>query len=347
MFREARIKLTIQYLGIIMLISFFFSLVIYLGINRELGRIDHMQQARQQRTEDFLNVYEEFRRNRAQMGMPAPSFVVPLEETISIPETRARILTILGIINLSILGISGVAGYFLAGETLHPIQVMLEEQKDFISNASHELRTPLSSLKSEIEVALRNKKITVKEAKDLLKSNLEEVDKMAGLSDYLLRLDRYQRGKSNFRFSRVNLKKVAEESIKKVQSLAKERKIKIVNKLKNAIVQGNQESLVELATILLDNAIKYSPPGKRVILSTLKEGPSGVLRIQDFGMGIDKKDLPHLFERFYRAEASRSKNKVDGYGLGLSIAKSIVELHGGKVQVESSPQKGSTFTAKI
>jgi two-component system sensor histidine kinase VicK len=64
-------------------------------------------------------------------------------------------------------------------------------------------------------------------------------------------------------------------------------------------------------------------------------------------MGIDKKDLPHLFERFYRAEASRSKNKVDGYGLGLSIAKSIVELHGGKVQVESSPQKGSTFTAKI
>jgi len=347
MFQEARIKLTTQYLAIIMLISLFFSLVIFLGINRELTRIEWTQELRRERTENFIPVFEEFRKNRERLGLSTPQFEIRPEETIEISSVRARILSVLGIINLTILGISGVAGYYLAGKTLEPIAKMVNQQKDFVSNASHELRTPLTSLKSEIEVALRDNKVTLKEAKSLLKSNLEEVDKMHKLSNYLIKLNRYQGETSGLTFSQVNLKAVAEEASQKVSQIAKTKNIKIEKNLKNAKIKGNEDSLVELATILLDNAIKYSSAGKKVIISTKKEGRSASLEVKDFGVGIEKQDIPHIFERFFRADTSRGKQKADGYGLGLSIAKSIAEIHNAKILVSSTPNKGSSFTVKF
>jgi len=347
MFRQARIKLTTQYLAIIMLISFFFSLVIYFGINRELRRIEHTQDLRQQKTENFLPVFEEFRRNRERSGLPVPTFEISAEELISIPETRIRILSILGLINLTILGISGLAGYYLAGETLAPIAKMMEDQKEFVANASHELRTPLTSLKSEIEVALRDKKMSIKQARVLLKSNLEEVDKMQALSNYLLRLNKYQSMNASPPFTQVNLKSTVEEAVKKVQPQARVKHIRIVKRLEKVKVGGNEESLVELATILLDNAIKYSDSGKEVIIVTQRTSRGVNLKVQDFGLGIDKDELPHIFDRFYRADSSRAKGKVDGFGLGLSIAKSITDANKAKISVESTPGKGSTFTVRF
>jgi len=337
MFKEARIKLTAWYLVIIMAISLSFSAVIYAGINRELVRIEGRA----------LPFVEEFRREREERGLPPPRFEFQPIDPNTIPEARIRILTILGFINLSILGISGIVGYFLAGQTLRPIALMLEDQKQFISNASHEFRTPLTSLKSEIEVALRDKKMTIRQAKELLKSSLEEVDKMNKLSDYLLRLNKYQSGMADLMFKQVNLKAVGEGAIQNVQGLAKTKKIKINKKLQKVMVNGNKDFLIELATILLENAVKYSHKGKEVIMRTRREGSEGLLEIQDFGIGIKKEDISHLFERFFRADASRSKEKKDGYGLGLSIAKSIAELHGTEIDVVSHPQEGSTFSASF
>ena len=347
MFREARIKLTSQYLAIIMLISLFFSLVIYLGVNRELVRIDRLQTSRQQNTQNLFPYLEELRINRIQRGLPPLNVEIESPEPFSLAEARARILTTLGIINFAILGISGVSGYFLAGRTLAPIATMMEEQKEFVGNASHELRTPLTSLKTEIEVAMRDKKLALAEAKELLKSNLEEVDKMHKLSNYLLTLNRYESGKANFSFSKVNLKNVAEKAIEKVKIQAKANKIKIVKKLQNVSVNGNEDSLVELTGILLDNAVKYSMSGKEVIINTKAVGRSSILTVQDFGLGIGKEDVSHIFDRFYRVDTSRSKQKTDGYGLGLAIAKSIVEMHHGKISVESAPNKGSKFEVKF
>lgn len=337
MFKEARIKLTAWYLVIIMAISLSFSAVIYVGINRELTRIEGRA----------LPLVEEFRRDREARGLPTPRFEFQPIDPDTIPEARIRILTILGLINLSILGISGVAGYFLAGRTLEPIALMLDEQKEFVSNASHELRTPLTSLKSEIEVALRDKKMTFKDAKELLKSNLEEVDKMHKLSDYLLRLNKYQSGVAALPLSQVNLKNIAERAFQKVQALAKMKRIKIIKKLQNVGVKGNEDSLVELATILLENAVKYSYQGKEVILRTKKEGDSGILEVEDFGVGIKKENIPHVFERFFRADISRNKQKTDGYGLGLAIAKSIVEMHSGQISAESQVGKRTIFSASF
>ncbi|KKR71219.1 MAG: Histidine kinase [Candidatus Woesebacteria bacterium GW2011_GWA2_40_7b] len=304
MFRQVRIKLTLYYLAIIMVISVFFSLIIYRGATFELQRIETRQ---------------------AQRGpMIGPPFVIDPEV---IQETKSRIALSLFATNIVILAISAVSGYFLAGKTLEPIKKNMEEQKEFIGSASHELRTPLTSLKTEIEVGLRDKKLTISTAKKILISNLEEVNKMQKLSDYLLRLNRLESGKSVFEMSKVDLRKVVTNAIGK-------RNVK--SDLKSSIVMGSEDALTELVAILLDNAFKYSPKAKGVSVK-IKDKQ---IEISDKGGGIQKKDLPHIFDRFYRGDKSRTK---DGYGLGLSIAKQIADLHGAKIKVDSKLGTGSTF----
>lgn len=323
MFKEARIKLTAYYLAIIMAISLSFSLAIFAGINRELERIQSFQNVRQQRIER-INTF--LRQNH----LPVPS-EPPQSESGSLQQVRIRIITILGIINVIILGVSGAGGYFLAGRTLNPIAKMVEEQKEFVGNASHELRTPLTSLKTEIEVFLRDKKSTLVSAKKLLASNLEDVNNMQRLSNYLLKLNKYESG-TGLPMSRVDLKKVVEKATAKMN---------VKTNLKSTNISGNEDALVELVTVLVDNAVKYSPKGKTVEVRT-KSG--GIIEVEDHGMGISEADLPHIFDRFYRSDKSRG---TDGYGLGLSIAKSIVELHKGKITVNSKAGKGTVFTVTI
>jgi signal transduction histidine kinase len=113
------------------------------------------------------------------------------------------------------------------------------------------------------------------------------------------------------------------------------------------MVEANKESLLELINILVDNAIKYSRPKGKIVISTDKTGSSTSFSVHDNGIGIDPFDLPHIFDRFYRADSSRSKSKTDGYGLGLSIAKEIVDHHGGTINVESSLKAGTTFKVKL
>jgi signal transduction histidine kinase len=325
MFQKARIKLTAFYLAIIMLISLSFSAVIYQGSVMELNRIEQMQR---------------FRR-------PSPTPMVPGIEPDILEETRGRIIFALSLINLIILGVSGTAGYFLAGRTLRPISQMLDDQKKFVSDASHELRTPLTSIKTEIEVALRDNNLNLSDAKELLQSNIDEVNKMQKLTNHLLELNRFQNGNGNLNFSKVNLKTVVEKAIKEVKKLADAKKINITKNLQNSTVNGNEESLIRLAIILLDNAIKYSSQGKEIVVKTGKITTAGFMEFKDSGIGIKKEDLPHIFERFYRADTSRCKGKTDGYGLGLSIADRIAKLNSGLIKVKSKPTKGSVFTVRI
>jgi len=208
---------------------------------------------------------------------------------------------------------------------------MVDKQKEFVSNASHELRTPLTSLKTEMEVALRDKKLTLKDARSLLSSNLEDVDKIQKLSNYLLKLNRYERD-DRIPFARVDLKEV-------VTKAAGNFKYKFNLSLQKSVVKGSEDSLIDLVMVLLDNAIKYGN-GKKIEVRTKK---GGILEVIDHGMGIAKEDMPHIFERFYRADASRNKNKSESYGLGLSIAKSIVEMHKGTIEVKSKLGQGTTF----
>lgn len=317
MFKEARIKLTAWYLAIIMAISLSFSVVIYVGVNRELNRLGDFQRVRIQR---IVN------------GIPQPGGpTINLDQDVDvISEARGRILAALGLINLSILVLAGAAGYFLAGRTLEPIGEMLEEHKAFISDASHELRTPLTSLKAEIEVALRAKRLNSKEVKELLRSNLDDVNRMQVLSNYLLKLNRYEQG-LDLSMSRVDLKEVAQAAIGKT---------KVKAELHKSVVSGNKDALIELVSILLENAQKYSPKKSTVEVSVRDR----VVKVIDHGIGISRVDLPHIFDRFYRSDKSRG---TEGYGLGLAIAKSIVDAHGGSISAESKVGRGTTFSVSF
>lgn len=344
MFQSARLKLTGWYLLIIMLISIIFSLIIYTVINEEYTKIERNQKIRQDRLQQGLSpFYEQFRLEREQQGQHIPPVPTTLDPQF-IHESRVRLQIILLLVNVGILIISGIAGYFLAGRTLRPIQKMVEEQNRFITDASHELRTPLTSLKTSIEVYLRNKIHTMKDSDNLLRSNLEEVNSLQYLSDNLIKLTHFQKTDDRLIFERVSVFEIINEAGRKVANLAKQKNIKIINHVKKSIILGDKQSLTELFVILLDNAVKYSFKNKSVtITSEISENHIAV-KIKDEGIGIEDKDIPYIFDRFYRADKSRTKENAEGYGLGLSIAQQIIDNHNGQIRVESKSGKGSAFS---
>lgn len=335
MFQKTRIKLTAWYLLIIMLVSVSFSMVIYRSLTAELDRLERVEQMRQGRRlpQFFVGVLNEV----------PPALLDP----DVIAETKQRIVLRLLGINVLILAGSAVAGYFLAGKTLQPISDMVDEQNRFITDASHELRTPLTSLKSEIEVNLRNKNLTIEEAQKLLQSNLEEVNNLQALSDGLIKLTQFEKGNNGLDISQVQIGSVWKEAVRRVSVPAKTKHITITNSVPSVAVAGNAMLLTELFIILLDNAIKYSARGKKIRVSGQKTDGHVVIRVHDEGYGIAKEDLPHLFDRFWRADKSRTKTAAPGYGLGLAIAKQIVDRHFGSIEVESTKEAGTTFTIKL
>lgn len=316
-----------------MSVSIFFSAFIYNVLSQEVERFARAQRVRIERelNEPILP--------------PLPPNGVPEPELVSAVEHR--IFVVLLFLNGGIFIVSGALGYFLAGKTLRPIKAMVDEQNRFISDASHELRTPLTGLKSSMEVFLRDKNSSLDEAKELFKENVLEVNKLQYLSDSLLQLAQYQKPINLERYKKISILKVIENSITKIKPLAKEKEIIINNLVKEQNVYGNEFSLADLFTILLDNAIKYSNKNSKIELNSKKEGGYLVVWVKDFGIGIDKKDKPHIFDRFFRADTTRFKIDASGYGLGLSIAKEIVARHNGSIYLESKLGKGTTFYIKL
>lgn len=336
-FKTAYLKLTLFYVLIVMTISIVFSLVIYrissVEINRGLGN-----------------------QTRALRNIPPGGnpFIQELEQIrdSQLEESNNRIKLNLIYFNLLILVFSSVGSYFFAKKTLKPIEKAVEAQNRFAADASHELRTPLTAMRTEAEVNLRDKNLNLDDAKKLLQSNLEEIDKLEYLSSALLKLAKFDEG-NKADFKKVSLKKVIKESVNKINKLANQRSVEItchykqIKRSDNLYIKGDQQSLSELLIILLDNAIKYSPEKSKVKILVAKKNNYIEIKISDQGIGIKESDIPYIFNRFYRADLSRSKEKVDGYGLGLSIAKRILEIHGGTIAVKSKSGAGSTFIVSL
>lgn len=271
----------------------------------------------------------------------------PLPPTVYIENefvenARSRIIFTLITLDSLIFVAAGGLGYFLAGKTLDPIKEMVEEQNHFISDSSHELRTPLTAMKTSLEVALMNKKLSLPEAKETLKDNLSDVNNLQKLSDNLLTLNRLENYK-NKDFKKLSLKRVLNTNLKRLTPLADTKKITIVTKINDYSVMGSETELGEVFSILIENAIKYSPENTKITISTKKTDHGVNIRFKDQGYGISSKDIPHIFDRFYRADQSRTKNIVSGFGLGLPIAKKIIAKHSGRISVVSQIEKGSEF----
>jgi two-component system sensor histidine kinase CiaH len=320
MFESATLKLTTWYLAILIAISLIFSIIIYSIASTEVGaRLDYLQARPDFSFNNSQALYKRMRDNQ-------------------VHEAQDNLLGSLLITNICIWIAGGIGSYYLARRTLRPIEEAHEAQSRFTSDASHELRTPLASMKTELEVALRDSALAKGEMRELLESNLEEVDKLTKLSQTLLQLSRLDH--ENIERKRIALDEVITSVVNRLDK--KGERIQISNK-DSSYVFANGSNVEELLTILLDNALKYSPIESTVSLSlTHQKGMSG-FAVTNTGKGIPAAVLPHIFDRFYRADSSRTGGEKKGYGLGLSLAKKIVELHGGELTVSSAPNRETTF----
>ena len=329
MLRSATFRLTASYLAILMAISLLFSLVLFNISSQEIATGLRHQ----------MPYYQRLLGDGFEQGLQSYQ-----DQELDLARHHLELELVL--VNLGILLVAGGASYGLARRTLQPIEEAFEAQSRFTADASHELRTPLTAMKTEIEVALRDPKLPEAEARQLLQSNLEEVAKLEALSNGLMRLAQHDHN-TYTSFEAVSLAQVAASAIEHQNGTIKQRSVTVVNEVEPLLVAGDPAHLAELISILLDNAVKYSPLGSTITLVTKPQGYFAQLEVRDEGPGIADADLPHIFDRFYRAESSRSKDTVSGYGLGLSIARKIAELHHGSIEVVTKLGRGTTFIVKL
>lgn len=330
---NARIKLTLWYVLILMSISCMFSLVIYAGVTRNI-------EASFTRTQNRIKTLTP--NSRRTLVTPSDSF-----DSLFIDEIKATkrfVLLNLLLANGFIAAAATIASYVLAGKSLQPVEKVLKEQQRFVANASHELRTPLTSLKTTIEVSLREKDLPLK-YQNSLRRNLEDVDALNLLIDKLLQLASFEN--RNDQFTTCNIDELLSKAIQTMKPLANEKSIQITSKIQHQQIKANESAIMELIYILLDNAIKYSQYGSEVYVGNTKTSNYVTLKVRDAGIGIPKKDLPHIFNRFYQVDSARTHSKKSGFGLGLSVAKQIVTNHNGKIIVQSQVGVGTTVVVKL
>jgi len=324
MFHSATIKLTGWYLLILMCTSMLFSVMIYSVATGEI----------RDRLLDFQNRVEQ-PGSPAFLSDPNHRLITQWRDQQRDAASRSLLLTLV-YINLLILCGGGVLSYLLARRALSQIEVAHEAQSRFTSDASHELRTPLAAMKTELEVALRDPKLSKADMHELLESNLEEVDKLTKLSKTLLTLSRLDQ--ANLDQTPIDLGDLANEVVQRYDKNAS--RITLSTPKTAIITKANATSIEELLTILVDNALKYSPAGSRIKATVSQEGRYAQFRISNSGEGIPADKLPFIFERFYRVNESRGDG---GSGLGLALAKEIVGAHKGELSVSSDTGKTTTF----
>lgn len=222
--------------------------------------------------------------------------------------------------------------------TLDALERSVESQRQLVVDASHELRTPLSSLRTNIEVLMRGdgKGLTPRDREELLTDLVAQADELTGLVGDVV--DMARRGESDADFQEVNLHELVDGVVTRARRLAPQ--AEIVDELSPWVVNGAPERLARLVTNLVDNAVKWSPPGKRIEVRLVE----GELSVRDFGPGIPPEDLPYVFDRFYRATAARS---LPGSGLGLAIVRQVADSHRAQVTAENAEGGGALFRVRF
>ena len=227
-------------------------------------------------------------------------------------------------------------------DMLDRLEKAFSSQKHFIQDASHELKTPLTILQGELEVTLKRIR-PVTEYEEVLESSLEEIRRISSIVENLLLLARVENQATGLDVKEFNLQRVLRAAVEDMAGLAREKSLSLTLAADEALmIPGDEQKLKQVFLNLLDNAIKYTPPHGAVSVSAVAAAADTVhITVQDTGIGIPPAELPHIFNRFYRVDKARSSS---GFGLGLSIAKSIVEAHHGTISAESSLNRGTTFT---
>lgn len=281
-------------------------------------------------------------------GPQTPGVVLEVGRSIE-PEKEAlrRLIFILGGGGAAGLALALVGGFFLAGRALRPIGAAMDRQRAFVADASHELRTPLSLIRANAELLQRHPEEPVRANMPALNDIIRETDGLSTLVSQMLTLAKADAETTPFVFTEVALHHLVEDVGKQVRMLTDKKGLQLDVRVDGpARVRGDEVRLRELLLILLDNAIKFTDAAGTVELTLEVDGGKAVLRVRDSGSGIPPEALPHVFDRFYRADKARSQAE-GGAGLGLAIAKWIVESHRGSMGVDSHPGTGTTFTVEL
>jgi heavy metal sensor kinase len=216
----------------------------------------------------------------------------------------------------------------------------------FTADASHELRTPLTILRGEMEVALRQNQLNPA-ARELIESVLEETEKLSKMVENLMTLSRLDSGELKLERSRCDLAALCRETVEQTSLLAEDKAIRLEYVAPHTLeINADPLRLRQIMINLIDNAIKYTPPGGHVRVAVAPEHDVATIEVSDTGQGIPEDAVPYIFDRFYRADKARSR-ELGGSGLGLAIVKAICELHGGRIQVESAVGQGTRFRVEI
>ena len=233
----------------------------------------------------------------------------------------------------------------LSRQLTKPVQNAWDAQRNFIADASHELKTPLTVILANLSILQKNRQKTIEDCDGWLESTQEEAKQMRKLVEEMLLLARTEDEQPTTAFSEVNLSELLEKTIMTVEPMAFESGVTLSSDIEENITATYSETHIrQMMMILLDNAIKYAGDEKKVTVTLAKKQDRCELRVNNTGTPIPPDSLPHLFDRFYRGDATRATN---GFGLGLSIAKRVVEMHKGTVRVFSNESDGTTFVVKI
>lgn len=235
-----------------------------------------------------------------------------------------------------------LAGFYLAGRSLVPIRRSWDKQQQFVADASHELRTPTSVIQTRAELLFRHPQHTIEQESQNIALILKESKRMGKLIDDLLTLARTDSNQLQINAATIPLHPILEDLAEQFELLAETKSIRIRSHFQPSVIWGDENRLRQLFVILLDNALKFTPPHGSIEF-TCHSLPHAIrVIVKDSGCGIAEADLPHIFERFYRGDKSRSRTE-GGTGLGLSIAEWIVHAHKGSIRVTSQIGIGTEF----
>lgn len=277
-----------------------------------------------------------------QLGMKI--VLLDRQQQINVLNNLLKIFLMVGIMSLSLIYLVSL---YLTNRIVKPIKESYNKQKQFIGDASHELKTPLAIIKTNLSVILENKNESIRSQMKWLNYINDQSDRMSKLIDEMLTLAKVDDMKEIVEIERFDLSDLLNNILLTCEAYIFENNINLNSDIKEEIfIKGDKENLKRTIIIILDNAIKYTNKNGSIFVNLKEEKNKVKLEIKNTGEGIKKEHLEKIFERFYRIDESRVRES-GGYGLGLSIAKSIVDYHKGRIYAQSNLGKDTTFIIEL
>ncbi len=275
-------------------------------------------------------------------GYARVTFISMAEDKV---QQRKQLLYSLLLIPILMLGLFLFAALPLSRWLTRPAQNAWDAQRHFIADASHELKTPLTVILANLSILLKNKQQTIESCEGWIESTQEEAQQMRKLVEEMLMLARTEDEQPAEHFTQANLSELLERTLMTIESIAFDNGVTLKTSIEeNVITVCSETHIQQMMTILLDNAIKYAG-GKKIVTVTLaRKQERCELHVNNTGAPIPAEALPHVFDRFYRGQANRTGN---GFGLGLAIAKRILQMHKGSIRVSSTAASGTTFSVVL